>query len=274
VLYVAEIVGKPGILCVKSLLADLRRELGASLVVANGDGATGGFGIGRSHAAQLHKLGVDVLTSGECIYYKKDMASSIGSLPYVLRAANYPHGNPGRGWLVTEAAGLKVAVVSVLGISGFTKTHLGNPFHLLPRLVEKLKEEAAAVIVDFHACTTAEKGSLFHLLDGKVSAVIGSHAKVASADERILAGGTAVITDAGRTGSSLSVGGLEPEIEIRKLLTQVHERSSPAWQGLELQGVILDIAADGRAVYIERVRRGCAEVVPNDGDGGRQEDSE
>jgi len=273
VLYIAEIVGKAGVFCVKTLLDALRKELGASLVVANGDGATGGFGIGRAHAVYLHKLGVDVLTSGECIYYKKDMVSAIGSAPYILRAANYPQGNPGRGWLVTEAAGRKVAVVSLLGISGFTKVHLGNPFHLMPRLAERLRSEAPTVIVDFHACTTAEKGSLFHQLDGQVSAVIGSHSKVASADERILPGGTAVITDAGRTGSSLSVGGLEPEIEIRKLLTQIHEKSATAWQDLELQGVCVDIAPDGRAVYIERIRRKCVEV-PHDRDGGSQEDSE
>jgi metallophosphoesterase (TIGR00282 family) len=271
VLYIAEIVGKAGVFCVKSLLPALREELRPHFVVANGDGATGGFGIGRGHAIYLHKLGVDVITSGECIYYKKDMVPHIAQAPYILRAANYPQGNPGRGWTVSEAGGRKLAVVSLLGISGFTKTHLGNPFHLMPRLAEKLRQEAGAVLVDFHACTTAEKGTLFHQLDGAVSAVVGSHGKVATADERILPGGTAVITDAGRTGSALSVGGLDPEIEIRKLLTQIHEKSGAAWQGLELQGVFLSIAPEGRAVYIERVKRECTEV-PHDRVGGREED--
>jgi hypothetical protein len=271
ILYIAEIVGKAGVFCVKNLLPGLRAELGAHLVIANGDGATGGFGIGRSHAVYLQKLGVDVLTSGECIYYKKDMVPHIETSPRILRAANYPRGNPGRGWLVAQAAGRKVAVVCLLGITGFTRTHLGNPFHLMPRLAARLRRETSVVVVDFHAATTAEKGTLFHYLDGKVSAIVGSHAKVATADERVLPGGTAVITDAGRTGSSLSVGGLDPQTEIRKLLTQVHERSRAAWQGLELQGVVADIAPDGRAVYIERVRRVCTEV-PHDGDGGSQED--
>jgi 2',3'-cyclic-nucleotide 2'-phosphodiesterase len=272
ILYIAEIVGKAGVFCVKSLLPALRAERGLDLVVANGDGATGGFGIGRGHAIYLHKLGVDVITSGECIYYKRDMVPHIGSAPYILRAANYPHGNPGRGWTVVPAGGSKVAVVSLLGISGFTKTHLGNPFHLMPRLAAKLREETQAVIVDFHAASTGEKGTLFHHLDGSVSAVIGSHGKVATADEHIRPKGTATITDAGRTGSALSVAGLDPEVEIRKLLTQVHEKSRAAWASLELQGVYLEIAPDGRAVYIERIRRVCTED-PGDRDGRREEDS-
>jgi 2',3'-cyclic-nucleotide 2'-phosphodiesterase len=272
VLYIAEIVGKAGVFCVKSLLPVLREEKRPHFVVANGDGATGGFGIGRGHAVYLHKLGVDAITSGECIYYKKDMVPHLAHAPYVLRAANYPHGNPGRGWGVIRSGDRSLAVVSLLGVSGFTRTHLENPFHLMPRLAEKLRQEAGAVIVDFHACTTAEKGTLFHHLDGAVSAVIGSHGKVATADERVLPKGTAVITDAGRTGSSASVGGLDPEIEIRKLLTQIHEKSGAAWKGLELQGVYLEIAPDGRAVYIERVKRACTEEQ-HDRDGGREEDS-
>lgn len=270
-LYIAEVVGKTGLACVRTLLPALRVELGAHLVVANGDGATGGFGMGWNHAQSLRRAGVDVLTTGECVYYKKDMVPQIGAAPWILRAVNYPHANPGRGWAILEAAGRKIAVVSLLGITGFTRTHLANPFHLMPRLAARLGGQASAVVVDFHACTTAEKGTLFHHLDGSVSAVIGSHAKVVTADERILPGGTAVITDAGRTGSSRSVGGLEPETEIRKLLTQIHEKSKPAFDEPELQGLVVDIAPDGRAVYIERIRRSATEVS-HDGDGGRQKD--
>ena len=257
ILYIAEIVGSSGVFTVKSTLPQLREELGPDLVMANVDGATGGFGIGRNHAVYLHKLGIDVMTSGECIFYKKDMVGHLEAAPYVLRAANYPEGVPGRGWLTVEAKGHEVGVVSLLGISGFTKTHLSNPFNLLPCIVAEIKKKTPVVIVDFHAATTAEKLSLFHHMDSEVSAIIGSHGKVRTADGGVSDLGTASITDAGRTGASAPVGGLDPEIEIRKHLTQIYERSKAGWQDLQLQGVVVDVTADGAARVLSPVVKDC-----------------
>ena len=256
-LYIGEIVGSAGVYCVKSQLASLRQELAVDFVVACGDGATGGFGIGKNHSMYLHKLGVNLITSGECIYYKKDMVPHLPRAGYILRAANYPYGNPGRGWAVLEAAGRKVAVLNLLGQSGFNRVHLANPFLLATDLVGRIAQETRTIVVDFHAATTAEKYTMFYHLEGQVSAVLGSHTKVLTADARVLPGGTAVIAGTGRTGSGDSVGGLEPAIEIRKFTTQIHELSKVAWKGLELQGVLLDIGEDGRATAISVLRRTC-----------------
>jgi metallophosphoesterase (TIGR00282 family) len=257
VLYIGEIVGSAGVYCVKSQLSSLRKELEVDFVVACGDGATGGFGIGKNHSIYLHKLGIDVLTSGECIYYKKDMVPHLPHAPYILRAANYPYGNPGHGWAIAEAAGQKIAVLNLLGQSGFNRVHLANPFHLATDLVARIAQETRLILVDFHAATTAEKYTMFYHLDSQVSAVLGSHTKVLTSDAKVLPGGTAVIAGTGRTGSRDSVGGLDPEIEIRKFTTQIHEFSKVSWRGLELQGVLVDIGPEGKAAAIQIVRRAC-----------------
>jgi len=254
VLYIGEIVGKAGVFCIKQGLGKLKTDHQVDFVIANGEGATGGFGIGKNHSIYLHKLGIDVITSGEKIYFKKDMVPHIAKAPYILRAANYPPVNPGRGWRIYQAGDRKIGVICLLGQSGFTRVHLSNPFTFLPELVSRVREETNIIILDFHASTTAEKYSMFHHADGKVSAVIGSHTKVLTADEHIKAKGTAVICDTGRTGSFLSVGGLEPSIEIQKFLTQIPERSDEYWDTLEIQGVIIDINNDGKAEHIERIK--------------------
>lgn len=257
ILFIGEIVGKSGVWCVKELLPRLKKEHAIDFVIADGEGATGGFGIGKNHAIYLHKLGIDVITTGECSYYKKDIVEHFNKAPYLLRPANYPPKNPGRGFMVYECNGRKVAVMSLLGVSGFKRVHLKNPYSLLPRLLENITSETNAVILDYHAVTTAEKATMFAIADGKLSAVVGTHTKAITADERILTGGTAVITDAGRTGSLESVAGLDPAIEIRKLTTLVHEYSKEAWAKLELQGVIIQINESGKATSITRLREAC-----------------
>jgi hypothetical protein len=260
ILYIGEIVGSPGVFCVKTKLAELKEEESIDFVIACGDGATGGFGIGKNHSIYLHKLGVDAITSGECIYYKKDMVTHISKASYILRAANYPFGNPGRGWNVFRVKDQKIGVVNLLGQSGFNRVHLNNPFLMIENILEKICAETQTIIVDFHATTTAEKYTMFYHLDGKVAAVLGSHTKVLSADARVLPGGTAIIAGTGRTGSRYSVGGLEPEIEISKFLTQIHEQSRVTWKDLELQGILIETNDDGKAVSIEIVREVCEEA--------------
>ena len=262
VLFIGEIVGKSGVWVVKELLAKIRQEKRIDFVIADGEGATGGFGIGKNHAVYLHKLGIDVITTGECSYYKKDIVEHFNHAPYMIRPANYPPRNPGRGFMTFEKNGRKIAVMSLLGVAGFKRVHLKNPFSLLSKLLESIIPETKTVILDFHAMTTAEKAIMFAMADGKVSAVIGTHTKALTADDHVMAGGTAVITDAGRTGSLGSVAGLDPEIEIRKLTTLVHEYSKEAWAMLELQGVVIEIADDGKAISIERIREPCAPPPP------------
>ena len=254
ILYVGEIVGKAGVYCIKNGLPKVKDEYGVDLVIANGEGATGGYGLGKNHSIYLHKLGLDVITSGEKIYYKKDMVPHIAKCPYILRPANYPPQNPGRGWRVYDVGDKKIGVISLLGQSGFSRVHLSNPFTFLPELVSRVKQETPIIIVDFHATTTAEKYSMFHHADGLVTAVIGSHTKVLTADEDIFDKGTGVICDTGRTGSFMSVGGLDPETEIHQLITQIPERSKEYWEDLELQGVILDVSDEGKTEHIERLR--------------------
>ncbi len=258
ILFVGEIVGKSGVWVVKELLPALVKERRIDFVIADAEGATGGFGIGKNHAVYLHKLGIDALTTGECSYYKKDIVEHFNRAPYMIRPANYPPRNPGRGYMIFEKNGAKVAVLSLLGIAGFKRVHLKNPFSLLPKLLEGIAPQTAMILLDFHAVTTAEKATMFAMADGRLSAVIGTHTKALTADARILPGGTAVITDAGRTGSLGSVAGLDPEIEIRKLTTLVHEYSREAWAFLELQGVIVEVGEDGKALSIESLRMPCA----------------
>lgn len=270
VLCIGEIVGKSGVFCIKTMLPKIKQEKQIDFVIANGEGATGGFGIGKNHSIYLHKLGIDVITSGEKIYYKRDMVEHIKKAPYILRPANYPPGNPGRGWRIYNNGDRKIAVVNLLGQSGFNRVHLSNPYTFLPEIVNRLKEETDIIILDYHAATTAEKYTMFYSADGLVSAVIGTHTKVLSADERIMPRGTAVICDTGRTGSIESVGGLNPEVEIRKFTTQVPERSRDCWDKLEVQGVVLDIAMNGKTESIERIRIKCDEEH-NDGNSSSKE---
>nr|WP_321305235.1 TIGR00282 family metallophosphoesterase [uncultured Sphaerochaeta sp.] len=254
VLFLGEIVGRPGIQCVKEALRPLRSEKSIDLVIANAEGATGGFGIGRAHSMQLLKLGIDVITGGEKIYYKKDMVEFIAKNPSILRPANYPQQNPGRGVRFLTVNEQKVCVINILGNADFPRTHLSNAFSLAQLLVDKAQEEGAIPLVQFHASPTAEKLSMGFMLDGKAAAVIGTHTKVLSADGRILKGGTAYITDNGRCGSQTSVGGFDAVTEIEKQIVQIPVRSQECWDNLALVGVMVDISDEKKATSIEVIR--------------------
>lgn len=264
ILILGEIVGKPGIFCIKNGLNKLKEEHNIDFVIANGEGTTGGFGIGKNHSIQIHKLGIDVITTGEKVFFKKDMVSHIGNSSYILRPANYPPGTPGRGWRVYKAGTKNVAVVSLLGQSGFHRIHLSNPFTFIPDIINRVKDEADIIILDFHASTTAEKYSMFFHVDGSLNAVLGSHSKAISSDASVFPKGTAVICDTGRTGSSTGVGGLAPDIEIQQFLSQIPERSKEWWNDLELQGAIVEIDDDNKTKSIKEIRYPVTEA-PNDG---------
>jgi len=254
VLYVAEIVGKAGIYAFKKAMPELKSRFPHDFLIVCADGATGGGGLGRTHAAYLHKLGANALTTGECCFYKKDLVENIEKFPYVLRPDNLNHDAPGIGSRIFKAGGERIAVAALLGQSGFGRLHSNSPLVHLPKLLERLRHETPYVIVDIHAQASAEKKTLFFAADGRCSAIIGSHTRVQTADERILPGGAAVISDAGRTGSTESVGGCETASRIQEYISGIPDWTKDAWDKPAVQGVYIDIGADGKARSIERVR--------------------
>jgi len=265
ILYVAELVGKAGVYALKKALNELKTRISWDFLIVCADGATGGNGLGRSHAAYIHKLGANAITLGECCFYKKDLTENIEKIPYVLRPENLNPEAPGIGFKVFRAgstseqtygdnSGEKIAVAVLMGQNGFYRLHANNPFTALPSLLERLRKQTHYIIIDFHAQATAEKKTLFYAADGLCSAVIGSHTRVQTADETILSGGTAVISDVGRTGSFQSVGGCEISSRINEYLIGIPEWTKDAWEAPELQGVYLELAKDGKAVSIERIR--------------------
>lgn len=270
ILYVGEIVGKAGVFTVKKTLAKARAELGADFVIGNADSATGGAGLGRQHSVYLRKLGLEAITLGDCCYYKRDLVEAYAKAPYLIRPANYPYGNPGRGYHVFNTPKGKVAVVELLGQAGFPRVHLANPFQAILDLSRKLREETPVIVLDFHAATTAEKEAMARHADGLVSAVIGSHGKTLTADARVLPGGTACITDAGRTGSLMSVGGQDAATRINEFISGIPAWAKDGTAGLELQGCLVEVGADGRATSMRSLRIPCEEVLDDgtgDGDG-------
>jgi metallophosphoesterase (TIGR00282 family) len=254
VLYVAELVGKAGIYVLKKAIDDLKNRYPWDFMIVCADGATGGNGLGRNHAAYIHKLGADVITVGECCFYKKDLTENFEKMPFVLRPENLNHGSPGSGSRIFKVGDKKIAVAVLMGQNGFTRMYANSPFTALPSLLERLGKQTSHIIIDFHAQATAEKKTLFFAANGNCSAVIGSHTRVQTADEAVMSGGTAIITDAGRTGSSESVGGCDIKSRIQEYLTGIPDWTKDAWDAPQLQGVYLDLANDGRALSIERIR--------------------
>ena len=262
ILFIGEIVGKAGIFTVKNTLKKIKEEYGINFIIANGNGATGGFGIGKNHSIYLKKMGIDVITTGECAYYKKDIVHHYPKASYLLRPANYPPGNPGKGWGVYRVGEKKVGVINILGLFGYTRVHLSNPFTYLPDLVKRIKQETNIIITNFHSLTTAEKQTMFHRMDGSVSAIIGTGVKSLTADASVTLKGTAIIADCGRAGSLQSIGGLDPDIEIQKFLTQIPERSADYWKEQYLQGVVISINDNGKAEKMKTINFRC-EVEKN-----------
>jgi metallophosphoesterase (TIGR00282 family) len=254
VLYVAEIVGKAGIYCFKKTVASLKKNRSIDFVIAGCDGATGGNGLGYNHAMYLRKLGANALTTGDSCFYKKDLTEKFDKTPFVLRPANLPGPIPGTGARCYAAGGKKIAVAVLLGQFGFNRVHAESPLQFLDGLLERLRQETPFIVIDFHAVTSAEKRILFMVAAGRVSAVIGSHTRVQTADEGLISGGTAAITDAGRSGSFLSVGGADAESRIREYISGIPDWTKESWDDCRLEGVIIDIDDDGRALGIERIR--------------------
>jgi metallophosphoesterase (TIGR00282 family) len=247
-LVIGDIVGKPGREIVRELVPDWRKQYGLDLVIANAENAAGGFGVTPNTADELLSVGVDVLTSGNHIWAQKEIIPYLdGDVP-IIRPLNYPTGVPGRGYLVKG----KTMVVNLIG-----RTFMSNydcPFRAMDKLLAELKKKPPVIIVDFHAEATSEKVALGRYLDGRVSAVLGTHTHVGTIDAQILPGGTAYVTDIGMTGPTNSVIGDDAEAVIQRFLTMMPHHLSVGKGKPVLNAIMVKVDDDsGRATSIERV---------------------
>ena len=254
VLFIGDIIGEPGRKMVKQALPDLLRTHVPDLVIANGENAAGGFGITQAIAEELFALGIHVLTSGNHIWDKKDIEPYLGRQERLIRPANYPEGTLGFGSVVVPTTdSVKVAVLNLEG--RVFMSNLDDPFRKAAQEVERLQKETRVIIVDFHAEATSEKAALAWYLDGKVSAVLGTHTHVQTADERVLPGGTAFMSDVGMTGPTDSVIGVRKEEAINRFLYQRPHKFEIPKGPVHLDAAAIDIdAKTGKAKGIERIK--------------------
>jgi metallophosphoesterase (TIGR00282 family) len=254
ILFVGDIVGKPGRQAVGGLLKKLVHDYGVEFTIANGENAAGGMGMTPAIAVEMLDQGVDLLTSGNHIWAKKEIFPFLDKESRILRPANYPPHVPGRGAGVFQTkSGEKIGVINLEG-RVFMK-HLDCPFRIGEKEIEILRKETQIIVVDFHAEATSEKVAMGWFLDGKVTAVLGTHTHVQTSDEKILDGGTAYITDVGMTGPLDSVIGIRKQVAVNRLLTQIPWKFDVATDEVELQGVIVDVDPyTGKANGIQRIR--------------------
>jgi metallophosphoesterase (TIGR00282 family) len=231
----------------------LREELGVDFCIVNGENAADGRGITGRLCERIFRAGADVITLGNWTWGQRDFGGYLAAAERVIRPANMSPLSPGRGLCVAPAAdGTPVAVINLLGQLSLNPS--SNPFVDVEGLVEAAKREAAVVLIDFHAEATSEKVALARMLDGQVTAVLGTHTHVQTNDARVLPGGTAAVTDVGMTGPHDSVIGVEARLAIERMRTQMPVRFHPAEGGVRLEGALVDCDANGRATRCELVR--------------------
>ena len=254
VLFVGDVVGRPGRDAVEGLLPGLREQLDVDACVVNGENVANGLGITPRLADRLLAAGADAITLGNHAWRREEIGPYLASSPAVVRPANFQSGAPGRGLTVVPARdGTPVAVVNLLGSLYLDPAH--SMWELIDGLVEEARAEAPVVVVDVHAEATSEKVALALWLDGRVTAVLGTHTHVQTSDARVLPGGTAAMTDVGMTGPHDSVIGVVSELAIRRMRTGMPVRFETASAGVRLEGAVLTCdPATGRASAIEPVR--------------------
>jgi metallophosphoesterase (TIGR00282 family) len=251
ILVIGDIVGRPGRQAVQEFLHGLRWQYRVDLVIANGENVAGGFGLTVKTTKELLRYGVDVLTSGNHIWAQKEIVSHLDDdgMP-ILRPLNYPPGVPGRGYLISG----KTMVVNLIG-----RTFMNNydcPFRAMDKLLAEIEPKPPIIIVDFHAEATSEKIALGRYLDGRVSAVLGTHTHVGTIDTQILPGGTAYVTDIGMTGPTDSVIGDDAEAVIQRFLTMLPHHLSVGKGKPVLNAVVIEVDEDsGKTISIERILR-------------------
>jgi metallophosphoesterase (TIGR00282 family) len=251
VLFIGDIVGRPGRAGLASVMPELRDRHAPDLVIANGENAAGGLGITEKTAAELFDIGVDVITTGNHVYRHKDVYEYLDGSDRVIRPANYMTSSPGRGHTVVAVGDRRVAVVN---LSGSVQLRVArSPFPEADSIVERVGRDADAIVVDFHAEVTSEKVAMGWHLDGRVAAVLGTHTHVPTADARVLPGGTAFISDVGMTGSRAGVIGVRREQALESFRTQMPVKFDTADEDVWVNGVVVEIRPDGLADSVEQV---------------------
>jgi len=250
ILAIGDIIGNPGRQAIQRLLPGIRQDYSIDMVIANAENVAGGFGLTSNTAKDLFNAGVDVLTSGNHIWAQKEILPYMDSEMPIIRPLNYPPGVIGRGFITRG----KVLVVNIIG-----RTFIGNfdcPFRAMDKLLAELKERPKAIIVDFHAEATSEKVAMGHYLDGRVSAVVGTHTHIGTIDSRILPKGTAYVTDIGMTGPMHSVIGDDIEDVLKRFLTDIPSRLSVAKGKSSLNAILMNIDENcGLATAVDRICR-------------------
>ena len=258
VLFIGDVVGRPGRNCLAAAIPGLRERHSPDLVIVNGENSAGGVGITEKSAAGLFEAGADVITTGNHVYRHREVYGYLDADQRVVRPANYPMGNPGRGHTIVEAAGSRVAVANLSGALHLRVAR--SPFHEADALLERISGECDAIVVDFHAELTSEKVAMCWHLDGRVAAVFGTHTHVPTADARILPGGTAAVTDVGMTGSRSGIIGVRREQALEAFVTQMPVRFETAGENVWVNAVVVEVGANGLAESIEQV------IVPTGAD--------
>ncbi len=250
ILAIGDIIGKPGRKAVKEILRDLRHEYSTDLIIGNGENAAGGLGLTPSTAEELFDSGIDVITTGNHIWAYKELIPYLDSEPALLRPLNYPPANPGRGYLLKK----NVLIVNLVG-----RVFIGHsdcPFRVMDSLLAEFEHKSMPIIVDFHAEATSEKVAMGRYLDGRVSAVLGTHTHVGTIDAQILPGGTAYVTDIGMVGPIDSVIGDDPDAVINRFLTQIPSRLSVGKGKVNFDAILVEVdEKTGKATDIKRIQK-------------------
>ncbi|HEX5989736.1 MAG TPA: TIGR00282 family metallophosphoesterase [Solirubrobacterales bacterium] len=249
VLFIGDVVGSPGRQGLRDAMPALRERHEPDLVIVNGENSAGGVGITERTARDLFESGAGVITSGNHVYRHREVYDFLDSDERVVRPANYPQANPGRGHTVVEVGGMRVRVINLSGGVGLRVAR--SPFDTVDSILNHHEQDAA--IVDFHAEVTSEKVAMGWHLDGRVAAVLGTHTHVPTADGRVLPGGTAFISDVGMTGSRTSVLGVKPEQALRSLITQMPTRFETAEEDVWVMGAVVQVNDRGLADSFEQV---------------------
>ncbi|MDD2351274.1 MAG: TIGR00282 family metallophosphoesterase [Synergistaceae bacterium] len=255
ILFIGDIMGRPGRKAVPRVLPSLREEYGGfDFIIANGENSAAGFGLTETVMKELFSMGIDILTSGNHVWDKKDILPLLDSEKRILRPANHPEGTPGRGFGIFEKNGKKLAVISLQGRTFMPP--LDCPFRTAEKLIEKA--ETPCIFVDFHAEASSEKKALAYWLNGKVSAIAGTHTHVQTSDEQVLSGGTAFISDVGMTGGHGGIIGMTAESVIPKFLYGTPSKFEICDTDVRFQGVVVDVDDEtGRGMDIRRINAPC-----------------
>lgn len=252
VLLIGDVIGQAGCRALFGLLPEMRKSLHADLVVVNGENAADGFGLTPPLVQQFFALGAHVITTGNHVWHNKDIYQVLEDNPHVLRPANYPSPNPGKGMTVIEIKGVKVAVINMQG--RVRMWPIDCPFKKSKELVRKARSETPIIVMDMHADAPEEKEALAAWLDGDISALVGTHTHIQTADERISDKGTAYLTDLGATAANDSVIGFQPAISIQRSLTQMPLKNEVSNNPATVRGALIRIDCEsGKALSIERI---------------------